>query len=200
MLPRIGRPHDQLLIEGDLDSRHRRAGHRSHPVAGGHFGGGRDQRRRSVGAGGGGGVAGAAVTGGGSDSGGGRTFRSGGPPVAVSGPGSGFGGAGTGAGAAFGRGVYFAESSSKADQYAVANSDGKLYMFVSRVCLGRCRVVRRARAAAPFLPEVAGVSTSEVPVYYDSILADMPGRSFREIVVGKDSNAYPELLVEYERG
>ena len=101
--------------------------------------------------------------------------------------------AGTGAGAAFGRGVYFAESSSKADQYAVANSDGKLYMFVSRVCLGRCRVVRRARAAAPFLPEVAGVSTSEVPVYYDSILADKPGRPFREIVVGKDSNAYPRV-------
>ena len=104
-----------------------------------------------------------------------------------------------GAGAAFGRGVYFAESPSKADQYVRAGLDGKLRMFLSRVCLGRCKVVSAMRGAAPFLPEVEGVSTVEVPVYYDSILADAPGMRFREIVVGRDASAYPELLVEYER-
>ena len=107
--------------------------------------------------------------------------------------------AGRGAGAAFGRGVYFAESPSKADQYVRAGPDGKLRMFLSRVCLGRCKVVRAMRGAAPFLPEVKGVSTTEVPVYYDSILADVSGMRFREIVVGRDASAYPELLVEYER-
>ena len=104
-----------------------------------------------------------------------------------------------GAGAAFGRGVYFAESSSKADQYVQAGSDGRLCMFLSRVCLGRCALVSRLRGAAPFLPEVKGASTPEVPVYYDSILADVEGMRFREIVVGRDASAYPELMVEYER-
>ena len=104
-----------------------------------------------------------------------------------------------GAGAAFGRGVYFAESPSKADQYVRAGADGKLRMFLSRVCLGRCKMVSAMRGAAPFLPEVDGLSTVEVPLYYDSILADVPGMRFREIVVGRDASAYPELLVEYER-
>jgi hypothetical protein len=38
-----------------------------------------------------------------------------------------------------------------------------------------------------------------LPVYYDSILTEVPGMCFREIVVSRDTTAYPELLVEYER-
>ena len=99
----------------------------------------------------------------------------------------------------FGRGVYFSESPSKADQYVRADSSGKLYMFLSCVCLGRCQVVRTPRSNEAFLPEVDGLSTAEVPVYYDSMMADVRGMRFREFVVGKDTSAYPELLVEYER-
>ena len=108
--------------------------------------------------------------------------------------------AGRGAGAFFGRGVYFAESASKSDQYvSPSNSTGRLTMVLARVCLGRCQVVESTRGSMPFLPEVEGKSTASVPVYYDSILADFKKFRFREIVVGRDASAYPELLVEYER-
>jgi serine/threonine protein kinase len=107
--------------------------------------------------------------------------------------------AGAGAGAMFGRGVYFAESASKSDQYVSQSAGGKLTMVLARVCLGRCKVVDCSRNKAPFLPEVEGRSTAAVPLYYDSILAEVPGTRFREIVVGKDSSSYPELIVEYER-
>jgi serine/threonine protein kinase len=108
--------------------------------------------------------------------------------------------AGAGAGAAYGRGVYFAESASKSDQYVKPSAGRSLTLVLARVCLGRCQVVRdgSGRRNAPFLPEVEGMSTPVVPVYYDSILTEVPGMRFREIVVGRDTAAYPELLVEYE--
>jgi serine/threonine protein kinase len=107
--------------------------------------------------------------------------------------------AGAGTGAMFGRGVYFAESASKSDQYVWPSHGGKLTMVLARVCLGRCQVVAQSRRNAPFLPQVEGLSTAEVPVHYDSILTEVPGMRFREVVVGRDTAAYPELLVEYER-
>jgi hypothetical protein len=39
----------------------------------------------------------------------------------------------------FGRGVYFAESASKSDQYVSPSVEGKLTMILARVCLGRCK-------------------------------------------------------------
>jgi hypothetical protein len=68
-------------------------------------------------------------------------------------------------------------------------------MVLARVCLGRCQVAHRSRPNAPW---VEGKSTAAVPVYYDSILADVPGMRFREVVVGRDTAAYPELLEEDE--
>jgi hypothetical protein len=114
---------------------------------------------------------------------------------------SGFDARYAGEGVRFGRGVYFAESASKSDQYVSCSAEGKLTMILARVCLGRCQVVRdgRDRRNATFLPEVEGRSTPTVPLYYDSILTEVPGMRFREVVVGKDTAAYPELLVEYER-
>jgi len=106
---------------------------------------------------------------------------------------------GAGAGAMFGRGVYFAESASKSDHYVRPTAGGKLTLIVARVCLGRCQVVDHSRSNAHFLPEVEGKSTPAIPVYYDSILTEVPGMRFREMVVGRDASAYPELLVEYER-
>jgi hypothetical protein len=110
-----------------------------------------------------------------------------------------YAGGGAGAGAVFGRGVYFAESASKSDQYVRPSAGRRLTMVLARVCLGRCQVIDRPRNKAPFLPEVEGKSTPAVPVHYDSILTEVPGMRFREVVVGRDASAYPELLVEYER-
>jgi serine/threonine protein kinase len=109
--------------------------------------------------------------------------------------------AGTGAGAMFGRGVYFAESASKADQYVGRNGKLPLTMVVARVLLGRGVKVTAPRSREPFLPKVASKTTETVPVYYDSLVADMrpQGMRFREIVVGDGLSAYPELFVDYER-
>jgi serine/threonine protein kinase len=104
-----------------------------------------------------------------------------------------------GGGQMFGHGVYFAESASKSDQYVWPSAGGKLTMVLARVCLGRCQVVTEGRRNMPFLPEVEGLSTSVARVYYDSILTEVPGMRFREVLVGKDTTTYPELLVEYER-
>ena len=102
--------------------------------------------------------------------------------------------------ALFGRGVYFAESATKADQYVGRQSDGgTLSLIIARVCLGRCQVVRQCRQRQTFLPHVEAKSTPSAPVYYDSILTTVSGLPFREVVVGKDTSAYPELVVEYER-
>jgi serine/threonine protein kinase len=106
--------------------------------------------------------------------------------------------AGAGAGAMFGHGVYFAESASKADQY-VPGGRSPCTMMLARVALGRCCVVNEPRWKQNFLPEVEGLSTQAKPVYYDSIIADVPGMRFREVVVGRDSGIYPELLIEYVR-
>jgi hypothetical protein len=46
---------------------------------------------------------------------------------------------------------------------------------------------------------VEGRSSAAVPIHYDIILTEMRGMRFREIVVGRDTSAYPELIVEYER-
>lgn len=106
--------------------------------------------------------------------------------------------AGVGAGARYGRGVYFAESAQKADMYA-SSAAGPQVMLLTRVTLGRCERVRCPRWDAPFLPEVPRYSTSEMPIFYDSILADETSMPFREIVVGTNNCAYPELLVTYTR-
>jgi serine/threonine protein kinase len=102
-----------------------------------------------------------------------------------------------GAGAMFGRGVYFSESASTSDQRVQPSAGGKLTLVLARVCLGRCSHSRRDLPYA--LPEVEGMSTPAVPVYYNSILTEMPGMRYREVVIGRDTSAYPELFVEYER-
>ena len=100
-------------------------------------------------------------------------------------------------GARYGKGLYFAESAIKADMYVPAGSSSRT-MVLARVLLGRCQVVQHERWGELFLPEVPGVTTPEVPVYYDSILAEQPGM-LREVVVGENCHTYPELLITYTR-
>jgi serine/threonine protein kinase len=113
-------------------------------------------------------------------------------------------------GAMFGRGIYFADSASKSDQYNRATGAGVVHrMLLSRVLLGRSVVVTAARWGDNFMPEVDGESTPAVPVRYDSVVTDptkiinprtgLPMR-FREIVVGENKQTYPEFVIEYTRG
>jgi hypothetical protein len=46
------------------------------------------------------------------------------------------------------------------------------------------------------LPETESLITAAVPVHYDSILAQVPGMRFREIIVDRDASAYTELIVD----
>jgi hypothetical protein len=98
---------------------------------------------------------------------------------------------------AVGRGVYFAESAPKSDQYVSRSAAGKLTLVLARVCLGRCQfLLRDGRGRSqrlPFLPEVEGRSTPVVAAYYDSILTEVTGMRFREVVVGRDMAARSSL-------
>jgi hypothetical protein len=104
----------------------------------------------------------------------------------------------------FGAGVYFAEDCSKSDQYCTPDSKGHYFLFLSRVMLG-----------VPHNTDVAMNGIRRPPVMdnrkwtvapgrtYDSVLADMrprdPNFRFREFIIYKGSQAYPEYLIEYTR-
>ena len=94
----------------------------------------------------------------------------------------------------YGAGAYFAEKSSKSDQYTSADSQGRHHMFVARVALGshvketkvHCNNVR-------ILGEIPGGSG----VRFSSLL-DLAGH-VREFIVFDGGQAYPEFLITYER-
>ena len=52
---------------------------------------------------------------------------------------------------------------------------------LSRVCLGRCKIISTVRGAAAFLPEVDGFSTAEVPVYDVSASRRRAGSCQRQV-------------------
>ena len=117
--------------------------------------------------------------------------------------------AGAANGAMFGRGIYFADSASKADQYNRATGQGVMHkMLLVRVLLGRSIVINAPRQGAPFLPVVEQESTATTKVRYDSVVTDpenmiiggvpTPMR-FKEIVVGENKQTYPEFIIEYTR-
>ncbi|XP_059151551.1 uncharacterized protein LOC131937873 [Physella acuta] len=95
----------------------------------------------------------------------------------------------------FGYGLYFAESSTKADQYT-DNKDTRsplgtcLYMLICRVTLGRVYVTNER------------IHSSEIDKNkYDSLLYDPPkGKGlFREFIVFDSSQVMPAIVIEYQR-
>eukprot|EP00743_Colponemidia_sp_Colp-15_P009984 GILK01010955.1.p1 GENE.GILK01010955.1~~GILK01010955.1.p1 ORF type:complete len:1401 (-),score=269.56 GILK01010955.1:37-3882(-) len=99
-------------------------------------------------------------------------------------------------GGMFGAGIYFAEQSSKSDQYVRRDSQGLFYMFVSRVMLGtqvyhtQGSMIQIRRP--PDLPGQRGRC-------FDSVVFDATGQHYREFIVYDRTQAYPEFLVAYER-
>ena len=55
------------------------------------------------------------------------------------------------------------------------------YVPLSRVCLGRCKIISTVRGAAAFLPEVDGFSTAEVPLYDVSASRRRAGSCQRQV-------------------
>ncbi|CAE7477809.1 Parp12 [Symbiodinium pilosum] len=101
--------------------------------------------------------------------------------------------AGLNAGTAFGRGCYFAEASSKSDEYAQANDDGHFVMLLCRVVCGEMfRITDRDPLA---------LSDALHSGKYDSVLADREASvgTYREFVVFDEECVYPEYLILYDR-
>ena len=108
--------------------------------------------------------------------------------------------AGSAAGAAFGKGAYFAERSTKSDEYVVEtpvkiglSQETHYAMLLCRVCLGELyRITDFDRSAER---HVLGSSK------YDSLLGDREAvrGTYREFIVYDGAQVYPEYVIIYKR-
>ncbi|CAK0878863.1 unnamed protein product [Prorocentrum cordatum] len=109
--------------------------------------------------------------------------------------------AGTQTGSLYGKGIYFAESFTKADEYAGpcgGPDDAEADLLVVLLC----RVVGgRVHYTDQDTPDPHFLSKSVVHGSYDSVLGDrekLKG-TFREFIVYNNDQAYPEYIVMYRR-
>jgi hypothetical protein len=103
--------------------------------------------------------------------------------------------AGSHAGTLYGRGLYFAERSSKCDEYTVEDKRGWRPILLCRVMCGNTRYIEE-----PF-PDAGDVVDSVVSGPYHSVIGDREKcrGTFREIMVYDKNQAYPEWIVWYQR-
>jgi len=105
--------------------------------------------------------------------------------------------AGTGRGAMYGPGAYFAESSTKADEYAFDEPggyyDGIHAMLLCRVCMGKMYYTTKF-GQEDAIEKVKGGA-------FDSVLADLnkSRKTFREFVIYDADQIYPEYVILYQR-
>lgn len=107
--------------------------------------------------------------------------------------------AGSCRGALFGRGLYFAESCLKADEYVRADDEGRFPLLLCRVTLGH---VNYCDAEDPWeLREALRVSCRDGAGGHHSVLGDREKvrQTFREFVIFDGFQAYPEYIVWYRR-
>lgn len=100
-------------------------------------------------------------------------------------------------GCMFGPGAYFAESSSKCDEYAKEDPSG---LFSGKCALLLCRVV----CGELFRTEESDVSTLRTALAtgeFDGVLGDRETAvgTYREFVVYDDAQVYPEYIIIYRR-
>ena len=105
--------------------------------------------------------------------------------------------AGKAAGTAFGKGAYFAERSTKSDEYTVAetvNGESHYAMLLCRVCLGEIyRIIDFDLSAERHVLESGG--------RYHSLLGDREAsssQSYREFIVYEEDQVYPEYVIIYK--
>mmetsp|Transcript_58259 Transcript_58259/g.189913 ORF Transcript_58259/g.189913 Transcript_58259/m.189913 type:complete len:550 (-) Transcript_58259:90-1739(-) len=103
--------------------------------------------------------------------------------------------AGLATGTLYGRGTYFAESITKADEYARVE-DGNFTVLLCRVLGGR---VRRCDVREPDAEQLT-LDCVEGP--YDCVVGDRRKVSgtYREFVIFDAENVYPEYVLSYTRG
>ncbi|VDI54719.1 poly [ADP-ribose] polymerase 10/14/15 [Mytilus galloprovincialis] len=104
----------------------------------------------------------------------------------------------------FGRGIYAAESSTKADQYADESSSKRQNkdrkMLLTRLLLGNMYVTKEAKQfkTPPCADCLKTDCTKGHHTLFDSVVAD--GKwLFREFIVYRSEQCYPEYLITYDR-
>lgn len=104
---------------------------------------------------------------------------------------------GSNAGTMFGRGVYFAEASSKADEYAETDASG-IYTGVYAMLLCRVACGEPFRITKSNIPAIESALESGE---YDCVLGDREAAvgTYREFVVFDEAQIYPEYVVLYRR-
>jgi len=103
--------------------------------------------------------------------------------------------AGGSTGTLYGRGTYFAESITKADEYAKTNEDGECAVLLCRILGGRVLYVEEDE------PDAEKLVRSCIEGPYDCILGDrekLKG-TFREVVIYDSENVYAEYIIYYKR-
>lgn len=109
--------------------------------------------------------------------------------------------AGTNVGSLFGRGIYTAESTSKADEYTWPDRRDQLHtMLVCRTTLGHLHYTAEKHPNTRQLEMDCGLGTGEEGKF-TSVLGDREKCSgtYREFVVYDENLVYPSFVVKYER-
>jgi len=105
--------------------------------------------------------------------------------------------AGSHAGTYFGNGCYFAESSSKSDEYAREGDDLLAGIYALLLCRVTCGSLFRT-----VNPDEMAIQNALRSGEYDAVLGDREAsvaRTYREFVIYEEDLAYPEYVVLYER-
>lgn len=102
--------------------------------------------------------------------------------------------AGRNRGTMYGRGLYFAECSSKADEYSEEDEDGYCWMLLCRAVLGRVMINQDVRPS----PDLAAQCRAGG---YNSVCGDRwrAVGTFREFVLYEAKQVYPSFIIRYKR-
>lgn len=102
--------------------------------------------------------------------------------------------AGSHRGTMYGKGVYFAECTTKADEYSVEDEDGYCWMLLCRVALGKTMVCKEKTPPPDILEQCKRGS-------YDSLIGDRWAAvgTFREFILPDPNQVYPAFVVRYKR-
>lgn len=103
-----------------------------------------------------------------------------------------------------GRGNYFAESSTKSDQYADNKNNRReqgFHMFLVRVLLGNIYLAkdRYQYKLPPCTACLNDECKNQNHEHFDSVVADIGGSLFREFIVYDANQCYPEYIITYNR-
>lgn len=103
--------------------------------------------------------------------------------------------AGSSTGTLYGKGLYFAESITKADEYAKPNSEGRYAVLLCRVIGGNVNYTDEVT------PDPEALVHSCIEGEYDSVCGDREKTrgTYREFVLFDSEDVYVEYVIEYKR-